>query len=286
MHRSRFIFKGIIGRIICMTLFIFVSWTIASAYTIVFLGGKRVEIPANFIVTSSAVIYETAPGFNVSFPLDSIDVSSTERVNNESSGSFLSRIGVERVQVQPRSNANQKATRTITNRDLEQYERARIKGDEDWEKRRKELGLPSLEEIRRDAAMRDARLDEFIAKQKLEAETNYLRRQEAELRVLTLQNNANAYQGEQSYWANGVLFDNGRFGRFDSRFGFERGFRFRLNQGSPCGFNPSPGCLLTHPFSFNNTGVFPRRGLIFGAPRMNGARGNSGGVLVSPGRRH
>src|SRR6185503_13273959 len=92
MCRTRFISNGIIRRVISMTLFIFVSWTIAAAYTIVFYGGKQVQIPDNFIVTSDAVIYETAPGVNVSFRLNSIDVLATERANNEPSGSFLNHI--------------------------------------------------------------------------------------------------------------------------------------------------------------------------------------------------
>jgi hypothetical protein len=108
-----------------MTLLIFVSWTIAGAYTIVFYGGNRIEIPDNFIVTSNAAIYEAAPGVNVSFRLKSIDVPATERANNDSAGNFLRRIGAHRIQSPPSTTATQKATRTITNRDLEPYERAR-----------------------------------------------------------------------------------------------------------------------------------------------------------------
>src|SRR5689334_1451152 len=95
MYRPRFI---CIKRVLGLTLFIFLSWTIAGAYTIVFHGGKRVQIPDDFIVTSDAVIYETAPGVNVSFRLNSIDVVATERLNNEPSGSFLNRIGRQRPQ--------------------------------------------------------------------------------------------------------------------------------------------------------------------------------------------
>jgi len=268
-----------------MTLFIFVSWTIAGAYTLVFYGGKRVEIPDNFTVTSDAVIYETAPGFNVSFRLQSIDVLATERANNESSGSLLRRIDSQQLQSRPSTTAIPKASRTITNRDLEPYERARVKSEADSEKRRKELGLPSLEETRREAARRDAALDEFLEKKRLEADANYWRQRDAELRAETLRMNTNDSHREPYYWSNGIApLDYTGFGQFDSRGGFDRGFR--INQGSPCGFNPSPACLSTHPFSLFNQGSLPGRRAIFVAPRTNGGGRQGGGVFVSPGRRH
>ena len=66
--------------------------------------------------------------------------------------------------------ATKKATRTITSRDLEPYERARVKSEAAWAKRQKELGLPSLEETRRELARREAALDEFLARKRLEEE--------------------------------------------------------------------------------------------------------------------
>ncbi|HEY6806763.1 MAG TPA: hypothetical protein VI306_24510 [Pyrinomonadaceae bacterium] len=287
MYRPSFTFKTITGRLISLTLFIFMSWTIAGAYTLVFYGGKRIEVPDNFTVTSDAVIYETAPGVNVSFRLNSIDVVATERANNGSPGSLLRRIGAERLQVQTSTSKKQKATRTITNRDLEPFERARLQSEVDWDKRSKELGLPSLDETRREAARRDAALDEFLGRKRLQAETNYWHEREAELRAAaTLQMNTNDYQGGQNYWPNGSVLDNGGFGQFDSRFRFGQGFPGRLNQGSPCGFNPSPACLSTHPFSLFNSGGFPRHRSIFVAPSTNGRAGRGRGVFVSPGRRH
>jgi len=284
MYLSRFIFKGITKRVLCLTLFIFVSWTIAGAYTIVFHGGKRVQIPDDFIVTSNAVIYETAPGVNVSFRLNSIDVVATERTNNEPSGSFLSRIGSQRPQP-PTTATIRKATRTITNRDLESYERARIKSEADWETRRKELGGPSLEETRQEAARRDAALNEFIEKKKAEADANYWREREAELRsAMALR--MNAIDSRQAYWSNGIVPAESGFGTFDSGFRFNGGFPFRINQGSPCGFNPSAACLLSNPLSLFNQGAFPTRRTIFGVPRMNDGGRHRGGFPASPGRRH
>ena len=284
MRTPRFIFK----RIISMTLLIFVSCTITGAYTVVFYGGNRVQIPDNFIVTSTAVIYEAAPGVNVSFLLKSIDIPSTERANDDSAGSFLGRIGAHRVQAPTSTTATQKATRTITNRDLEPYESARLRSDATWEKRHKELGLPSLEETRREAARRDAALDEFLAKKRLEQEAN--RRYELEAKIfaeMVARMNATANQGGQSYFPTGTAFsDSGGFGAFDSSFRFGRRSPFGFIQGSPCGFNPSASCLLSHPFSLFNQGSFPGRRKIFVAPRttVGGHRGR--GVFVSPGRRH
>jgi hypothetical protein len=269
-----------------MTLLILVSWTIAGAYTIVFYGGKRVEIPDNFTVTSNAVIYEASPGVNVSFRLKSIDIPATERANNNPAGSFLGRTDADRVQAPPSTTATQKATRTVTNQDLQRYESARLTSETTWEKRRKELGLPSLEEARREAARRDAALDEFLAKKRLEQEAN--RRHELEAMLLAemaARTNATAYQGGPSYWSTGGFFDNGVSGPLDSGFRFGRGFPFGVNQGSPCGFNPSASCLLSHPFSLFNQGSFPARRRVFVAPRTNVGGQRPGGVFVSPGRR-
>jgi len=271
-----------------VTLLTFLSWTIANAYTIVFYSGNRVEIPDDFIVTSNAVVYEAAPNINVSFRLISIDIEATEHANNDSAGSFLRRADAHRVQASQSTTATKNAARTITNRDLEPYERARLISEETWEKRRKELGLPSLEETRREAARREAALDEFLAKKRLEQEANRRRELEAQLFTeMAAKMNATSNQGGQYYGPTGnAFFDTGGFGPFDSRFRFGRGFPFGVNQGSPCGFNASASCLLTHPFSLFNQGSFPAHRTIFGAPRtiVGGRRG--GGVFVSPGRRH
>ena len=284
MRTPSLIFK----RVISLTLLIFVSWTIADAYTIVFYGGSRVDIPDNFTVTSNAVIYESAPGVNVSFRLNSIDIPATEHANNDSAGSFLRRTDAHQVQAPPSTTPIQKANRTITNRDLEPYESARLRGEATWEKRRKELGLPSLEEMRREAARRDAALDEFLAKKRLEEDANHRHELEAKLLAeMAARMNATTYQGRQYYLPTGNdFFDNGVFGSSDSKFRFGRGFPFGVNQGSPCGFNPSASCLLTHPFSLFNQGIFPARRNIFVAPRtiVGGHRGR--GIFLGPGRRH
>ena len=181
--------------------------------------------------------------------------------------------GGAQVQSRPSTPATRKATRTITNRDLEPYERARIRSEAAWEKRQKELGLPSLEETRRELARREAALDEFVARKRLEEEVR--REREAKLRAeMAARMRATYYQGEQYYWPTAILPVDGVFPS-----------HFRFRQGSPCGFNPSPSCLLTHPFPLFNQGAFPSRRTIIVAPRTI-LRGGRGGGFVIPGRRH
>ena len=182
--------------------------------------------------------------------------------------------GGAQVQSRPSTTATRKATRTITNRDLEPYERARIRSEAIWEKRQKELGLPSLEETRRELARREAALDEFVARKRLEEEV-IRREREAELRAeMAARVRATYYQGEQHYWPTAILPFDGVFPSLS-----------RFRQGSPCGFNPSPSCLISHPFSLFNQGALPARRTIIVAPRTI-VRGARGGGFVIPGRRH
>lgn len=188
------------------------------------------------------------------------------------------RYGGAQVQSQPSTTATKKATRTITNRELEPYERARVRSEAAWEKRQKELGLPSLEETRRELARREAALDEFLARKRLEEEL-IRRERAAELRAeVAARMSANYYQGEQYYWPTAFLPVNGIFPSHS-----------RFRQGSPCGFNPSPSCLLSHPFSLFNQGAFPRRRTIIaapiGAPKTIVGGAPRGGFVI-PGRRN
>src|SRR2546423_14739733 len=65
--------------------------SVAAAYTIVMRGGRRIEAPAHFVLTPTALTYEAAPGLNVTLPLAEIDIAATERANNEPPGSLLRR---------------------------------------------------------------------------------------------------------------------------------------------------------------------------------------------------
>ena len=145
---------------------------VATAYTVVMRGGRRVEIPAAFELTSTTLTYEAAPGVSVSLPLDHVDVEATERANGEPAGSFLRRARGETGQGATRQTTPAAATtraplRTVTNRDLEAVRRARVESERDYERRRKELGLPSAEEMRRHEERETEHMRE-LARQKAE----------------------------------------------------------------------------------------------------------------------
>jgi hypothetical protein len=124
----------------------------ACAYTIVMRSGRRIEIPSNFIVTSQTLTYEAAPGINITLMMTGIDVAATERANNEPQGSLLQRATVatpSATAAKGSANASTQARRTLTNKDLEASQRARQQSEAAYERRRIELGLPSLDEVRR-----------------------------------------------------------------------------------------------------------------------------------------
>jgi hypothetical protein len=260
----------------------------ASAYTIVMRGGKRIEIPAQFLVTSTTLTYAVAAGMNVTLQMAAIDIPATERANNEPPGSFLKRANLPSVTPQVSTTAK---PHIVTNRDLETYARARRESEVAYERRRIELGLPSLEESRRRAERDQAALDEIVARRRQAEAENYWREREAELQAEMAAARINALNSASAepYWPAGfIAIDNGTFGPFGSRFrfGLQRRFPFGFNQGSPCGFNPSPSCLLSHPFPFGfNQQFFRSRPTILVAPNAGGRR-FGGGVLVNPGRRH
>ena len=160
----------------------------AVAYTLVMRGGRRVEIPEDFRPTRTTLTYETAPGVGVTLPLDHIDIEATERANDEPAGSFLRRARGETgqdadPQPPPAAGPQRRAVRTVTNRDLEDARRARVESERAYEQRRKELGLPSAEEMRR----RDEREEDVmreVARQRAEedaAAERYRRAQSDEL---------------------------------------------------------------------------------------------------------
>jgi hypothetical protein len=135
--------------------------------------------------------------------------------------------------------------RTVTNEDLERYRRARITADKADELERKELGLPSREEIRRMQQEQDLRLREmalqFRAEQilaeasaKCDQAEDYAPRYEYQNAYPDSYSALEPY-GYQDYWPYvGVYqFDNGsrsfRRGRFGlgGRFGSGGRFGFR-----------------------------------------------------------
>ena len=51
-----------LGRIISAFVFVCILTATANAYTVIMRGGRRLEIPANFIVTTSTLTYEVLTG--------------------------------------------------------------------------------------------------------------------------------------------------------------------------------------------------------------------------------
>ena len=147
------------SRIVVAALVLAFSAVSASAYTLVMRDGRRVQIPDNFTVTSAAVIYEVGSGIQISVQLSSLNIAATERANGEVAGSFMERATAAPAGAAPSAPAQgrSKADRSITNADLEGYRRARIASEKAYEKRRRDLNLPSLEQQRRDLAGVEAR---------------------------------------------------------------------------------------------------------------------------------
>jgi hypothetical protein len=125
------------------------------AYTVVFRDGHKVEVPPVFMLTAATLTYEAAPGINRTVQLVLIDIPATERANSETPGGFLKH--AERKDASPKAH---RAQRTLTNLDLEASRQRRLASEQAYEKRRAELGLPSIEETRRrEAKEEEATID-------------------------------------------------------------------------------------------------------------------------------
>lgn len=136
----------------------------AEAYTIVMRSGRLVEIPNDFTISNGTLSYEAAQSLNVTLQLANIDIAATERANGEAAGSLLRRAGAQgqtqakEENVVPLSDDRRQAARTLTNRDFEKFRRAREASEQDYERRRRELNLPPLYELRRRTAEETERL--------------------------------------------------------------------------------------------------------------------------------
>jgi hypothetical protein len=120
-----------------------------------------------------------------------IDIPATEKANHERPGSLLERanLAMASSSLPKEGGERQKASlanrRTITNRDLETLRRRRQESETAYESRRKQLGLPSLEESReRAAAEFDLVTTELRQKRLAEGEAeDYWRARAAALRT-------------------------------------------------------------------------------------------------------
>ena len=129
----------------------------ASAYTVVMRNGRRVEIPEKFTVTRTTLTYEVSPGMQITLQMQAINVGATERANGEQPGALLGRIqpSINNMVIAP-TTYTAGAARTITNRDLQAAKERRVRSEVAYERRVKELGLPTLEESRQRVAEESA----------------------------------------------------------------------------------------------------------------------------------
>ena len=121
----------------------------ASAYTLVFRDGRRIEISPEFTVTHTTVTFEVSPGFNQTVLLTIVDIPATERANNETTGGFFKHRPEDQQPPTVAPSPVQRARVTLTNQDLEAIKARRIESEKAYEQRRVELGLPTVAQTRR-----------------------------------------------------------------------------------------------------------------------------------------
>jgi hypothetical protein len=212
----------------------------ASAYTIVFRSGQRLEIPNEFTVTNTTLTYEISPGFNKTLILSIIDVAKTERVNGEAPGSFFK----HREQSTPAATTvepSARAVKTLTNIDLDAVRQRRVESEQAYEARRKQLGLPTVAETRQRQEVESAELraqireDSFNKRQEesywrgrarqlrteiaaLDTQINYLRGRVTELNQSSL-NNQSIITGIYPIWPNNrPWLGNGQWGNYPNGY--------------------------------------------------------------------
>lgn len=258
-------------RLLVASFLLIFTATAASAYTIVMRNGRRVEIPNTFTLTNSTLTYETAPGIQVTIQLTGIDIAATERINGQAAGSFMASGSKPETPAPVVQTRRQTATKSITNKDLEVYRRARLQS----EREREELGLPSLEDRRREVAEIDDRTQEQIRDMRSREELDFWRN-----RAMTLETQITATQTQMRVnpvdeypWAYpygvGIVTSGFPFG-FDGFSALNRFDKFGLHK---FGFSR---------FGFNNFGFkghFPgnfRGRLLYSFPRSGGG-GRHGG---------
>lgn len=246
--------KQAMSRVAATSVLILLFVCTASAYTIVMRGGKRIEIPAKFQVTATTITYEAGPQIQITLQLAAIDIPATEKANNETAGSLLRRIGVSREDSSAQDQTTvSSARRTITNRELESSMLRRRQSELAYEKRRQELGLPSVAESRR-----RAEIESMQIQSQLEATRSVERESEGywRARASALRSEIAAIDAELNYL---------RLTLEDSPFPFSGGFT--SVSGVP---------FIAPGFSFGNAGIgrpFPRAGAphpppVYSAPQF------------------
>ncbi|MDT4898806.1 MAG: hypothetical protein QOH25_3883 [Acidobacteriota bacterium] len=172
------------ARLGCAVMLALLLPVVACAYTVILRSGRRLEIPATFTVTKLTLTYEASPGINITLLMSSIDIEATERANKEPAGGLLKRAEQQATarSVATRSRASR---RELTKQDIEAARRARQMSEQEYERRRMELGLPSLEEVRRRNDEETKRLSETARQSRMEEvqAENYWRTRSTQLRT-------------------------------------------------------------------------------------------------------
>jgi hypothetical protein len=183
---------------------------VASAYTLVFRNGNRMEIPDEFTLTRTTLTFEIAPGFQKTIMVSLIDIAATERANNEPWGSFFKHREQNSADSQPAQPAQTSApaVKTVTNADLLAFRQRRIESERTYEQRRVQLGLPTVAETRRRQAEEEAGLRE------------------------ELRGKAFANKQEETYWRSRARELRTEIAMVDNQIHFVRGRLNELNESS------------------------------------------------------
>lgn len=163
------------------TLIFFMLPVVANAYTLVLRSGRLVSVSDTFKVTRSAIIYEASPGYWVTVWLSNVDIAATEKANSEPAGSFTERIKRQPEGARPDTTRAPEASKAgrvvgrkvITNKELEPTRLAREAQEQEYERTRRERGMPSRQEMRQRMEEYDRWLSEWaqrMQEERMEAE--------------------------------------------------------------------------------------------------------------------
>jgi hypothetical protein len=225
--------NGLGRRLMSSACLLFLLAATTNAYSIVMRGGKRIEIPAQFSVTSMTLTYEATPGFFITLQMAAVDIPATERANNEMPGSLLARATKEKEPDRTSELISQarepKASRSVTNRELQSFARLRLDSERAYEQRLRAQGLPPLAVLRAQAAADAERLSQDLARKRAEAGANESASQlqaqiaalSAKLDSLQSRNNSELSAvspdvfpgyGDSPIYGNGPFYGNGPYG--------------------------------------------------------------------------
>jgi hypothetical protein len=243
--------RGALSRLAISAALLLLLTATASAYTIVFRSGQRLEIPDQFTVTNTTLTYEISPGFNKTLILSIIDVAKTERVNGEAPGSFFKH---RELATASAPDPRPRAVKTLTNIDLDAVRQRRVESEQAYEARRQQLGLPTVAETRMRQEAESAELraqireDAFNKRQEesywrgrarqlrteiaaLDTQINYLRGRVGELNDSAL-NNQSIITGVYPIWPNNrPWLGNGQWGIYPN--GYPNGNPYPYPNGYP-----------------------------------------------------